>query len=402
MAKKNLNKIQNLDVKMPPKGDVKRYINRQEQLYRVRTDIAKYTRAVLIAENIHYPQRYQLYQIYNNCNLDAHYSAAVQQRKNLTLSKEFQVLDPSGEVNEEKTKLINKKWFREFLDLSLDSLFWGHSLVQFESIVEDEFKCVELVPRIYVKPEFHIVVKNYSDLEGLDYLDKPYFDWTIGVGKPRDLGLLLKASPLIIWKKNALGAWSEFIEKFGTPTRIGKTNVRDAETRGNMEDMLKNMSVSAWGVFDLDDDLQLLETGKQDAYQVFDMMIQRCNSEISKLILGQTATMDEKAFVGSAEVQERILEMVAYSDEQFIRGVNNYQLCPMLTRLGLFDGSETIGVKSDDEWTLEQKGKFDVELLKTGKYKLTPEYLLEKYNTEVEEAEQTEVDVAQQIKNLYS
>ncbi len=406
MAKKDIKKIDNLDVIQPRSVDTRRYIKREVQLYRVATDLKKYKLAVLAAENIQYPQRHQLYQIYNNCMLDAHLSAAIQQRKNLTLSKEFQVLNPDGEINEEKTKLINKKWFRDYLDLALDSLFWSHSLIQFDSIINDEFKCVELVPRIYVKPEFHIVTQNYSDLEGLDYLEMPYRNWCIGVGKSRDLGLLLKASPLVIWKKNAMGAWAEFIEKFGVPARIGKTNVRDAETRANMEDMLKNMGTALWAVLDTDDEIVPgFETKTQDAYNVFDMMIQRCNSEISKLILGQTMTLDDGSSKSQAEVHERVVEMVDYADEQFIKGVNNYQLCPMLTALGLFDGSEEIVTKSDDEWDLEAKGKFDVELLKTGKYKFTPEYLLEKYNTEVVEVEEQEVDntsrVKKQIDNLY-
>jgi Protein of unknown function (DUF935). len=61
--------------------------------------------------------------------------------------------------------------------------------------------------------------------------------------------------------------------------------------------------------FDTDDLIELVESNRSDAYNVFDMMIQRCNSEISKLILGQTGTLDEKAYVGSAEVQERVLKM---------------------------------------------------------------------------------------------
>ena len=113
------------------------------------------------------------------------------------------------------------------------------------------------------------------------------------------------------------------------------------------------------------------------------MMIQRCNSEISKLILGQTGTLDEKAYVGSAEVQERVLKNVAYNDEFFIEGVLNYQLVPMMIRLGLFPEGTTIGVKAEDELTLIDQSKIDIELIKTGKFTFEPEYLNEKYGSEV-------------------
>ena len=375
-------KVQDLSVNMPKNSDIRERITMPTQLYRGTTDIATYKSAVTSAESLINPNRKQLLTIYKNIELDAHLTAAVSQRKNLTLSKDFEVY-VNDEENEDLEVIINKKWFRDFLDYSLDSVFYGYSLIQFDSIVNDAFKAVELVPREYVKPEFHIVTSNSSALTGDDYLEYPYNNWCIGVGKPRDLGLYLKAAPLVIWKKNALGAWSEFVEIFGNPIRIGKTNVRDEETRANMEQYLKNMAIASYGVFDTNDLIQLVESNRSDAYNVFDMMIQRCNSEISKLILGQTGTLDEKAYVGSAEVQERVLKNVAYHDEFFIEGVLNYQLVPMMQRLGLFPEGAKIKVKSEEDLSLIDQSKIDIELIKTGKFTFTPEYLDEKYGSEV-------------------
>jgi hypothetical protein len=115
---------------------------------------------------------------------------------------------------------------------------------------------------------------------------------------------------------------------------------------------------------------------------VFDKMIERCNSEIAKLILNQTGTTDEKSFVGSAEVHERTLGKVGLQLKQFINAVNNNQLIPMLNALGFGLDGYTIGIEQEDEFNLDQKGKFDIELLKTGKFTFTPEYLKEKYGTE--------------------
>lgn len=386
----NVTKVQDISVNKPTNSDVRKNIKAPIQLYRSRQDIAKWRSAVQYAENINSPQRRLLYELYNDVMLDSHLTACVNQRKSLTMCLDFDVVD-KGNKNEKLETIIQNKWFRDFIDLSLESIFYGHSLIQFDSIIENSFKNVELVPREYVKPEFHIVTENYSALTGVDYLEKPYSNWCIGVGKPRDLGLLMKAAPLVIWKKNALGAWSEFIEVFGTPLRIGKTNVRDEETRANMEDMLKGMGVASYGVFDTDDLIELVESGKTDSYNVFDMMINRCNSEISKLILGQTATMDEKSFVGSAEVQERILNKLGYNDEFFLENVLNNQLIPMLTKLGIWVDGYKIKVAKDQEFTLEQKSKFEIELLKTGKYKFTHEYLLENYGTEAIEVNDNSV-----------
>ena len=72
----------------------------------------------------------------------------------------------------------------------------------------------------------------------------------------------MKAAPLVIWKKNALGAWAEYAEVFGVPLRIGKTNVRDEETRANMEGFLKNLGTSSYGLFDTDDLIEIVDSGK--------------------------------------------------------------------------------------------------------------------------------------------
>jgi phage gp29-like protein len=389
---KKLNTVKNITEKKPDKADVRKKITIQTPLYRVRTDIQDYKNAVIAAEQIVMPQRYQLLQVYNQCVLDAHLTAAMTQRKNLILCRNFVVNNKDGKENEEKTKLIQQKWFRDFLDYSLDSIFWGYSLIQFDSLIDDVFKCVELVPRQYVKPELHIVTDTFNGIEGTDYLENPWKNWCIGVGRTNDLGLLLKVAPLVIWKKNALGAWSEYVEKFGSPIRIGKTDATDFNSVQAMEDMLSNMSVASWGLFRLDDQIELKADTRQDAYQVFDMMINRCNSEISKLILGQTATMDEKSFVGSAEVHERVLDNVSESDNFFIEGVLNYQLKPLMVTKGLLSPDDNLCSVEDDELSLLDKSKIDIELIKTGKYKLTPEYIKEKYNTEVIEVIEPKVD----------
>lgn len=147
--------------------------------------------------------------------------------------------------------------------------------------------------------------------------------------------------------------------------------------------MLKHLTVGAYGLFKTDDVIEVIESGKSDAYQVFDKMIDRCNTEISKLILGQTGTTDEKAFVGSAEVHERILKSLCDADLQEIYTINNTQLLPLMSNLGFGLEGYYLDVEQEDEFDLEQKSKFDIELLKTGKFTFTTEYIKEKYGTEV-------------------
>ena len=374
--------IDNASKTLPKEVDTRSHIAPiQAQIYRISQDIGKWRTALTAAENVNNPQRYWLYQTYNDVILDAHTTACIQQRKNLTLSRNFVVLNKDKSENEQLSEMLESQWFRDFLDLSLDSMFWGYSLIQFDSLVNDNFNEVNLVPRQFVKPEFSIVTKNWGDTVGINYKEAPYNEFCIGVGKPRDLGLLNKVAPLVIWKKNALSAWAQHQEIFGSPIRIGKTSSRDKKTTDNMDNMLKNMGVAAWGRFDTSDIIELIESNKADAYMVFDMMIERCNSEIAKLILGQTGTTAEKSFVGSAEVHERILKQYGENDEHFIENVLNYQLIPMLEGLGIKFNGAKIETEEDDELGLVERSKIDLELLKY--YEIDPEYIEKTYGTPV-------------------
>lgn len=374
-------KVKDVSTNLPPKSNIARKITFEQTLHRTRQDIGTWRSAMLQAESLHYPNRQELYRLYKDIVLDAHLSGLIATRKYQILQSDFKVVDKDGNEVEDKTELLKNKWFYDFLDYSLDSIFYGFSLIQFGSLQDDIFTTVDLVPRQYVKQEFDIVVDTPAAITGENFLDAKYRPWVVGVGQKRDLGLLAKAAPYVLWKKGALQAWAEFAEIFGTPIRIGKTNVRDEVTRSNMEGFLKNMGVSAYGVFDTNDLIEIVESNRSDAHQVFDMMIDRCNSELSKLILGQTGTTDEKSYAGSANVHERVLKMYGEADEAFIENVLKYQLIPLLNLHGLgFDGLH-IESKEDDKFSYEEKAKIDLELLKY--FDIDPVYIENEYGTPV-------------------
>lgn len=399
-----INKVQEVknEVAAQPKP-MSDFITYKQHIYRVSSDMAAYKYGVLSAENYIYPNRYQLYQVYVNTVLDAHLTAAWEQRKNLTLRKEFTIKNEAGDIDEAKSELLEKKWFRDFISYSLDSKLWGHSLIQLGDYdkAKKEFLSCQLVPRQYVNPPKHCVIANYTDQTGLDYTSPEYKDWVVSVGEDWDLGLLMKAAPYIIWKKNALGAWAEYQEGFGVPLRIGKTNSTDANTQNNMQSFLSNFGVSKWGLFKKDDQIEIIDSTNSDASKVFDDMINKVNNEISKLILGQTSTMDEKAYSGSAEVHERVLDTYEDADEHFIMSELNYKLKPLLVSRGLMSDTDHFGYEEDEGLEPIDKIKIDAELMKY--FNLTPEYIKETYGTDVEVKEVTQMkDYKNKLDELYS
>ena len=398
-----INKIQEVrnEVQNSPKP-VQDFIPYKQHIYRIANDMATYKYGVLAAENYLFPTRYQLYQVYISTVLDPHLTAAWEQRKNLTLRKDFTIKNESGDIDEIKSELLEKKWFRDLVCYALDSKLWGHSLVQlgdYDKASKEFLKC-ELVPRQYVNPPKHCVIANFSDQSGLDYTQEPYSDWCVAFGEEWDLGLLMKAAPLVIWKKNAMGAWAEYQEGFGVPLRIGKTASTDPATLGNMKDFLSNFGVSKWGLFKPNDQIEVISSSNNDASKVFNDMVNMVNNELSKLILGQTSTMDEKAYSGSAEVHERVLDTYEEADEHFIMSELNYKLKPLLVKRGLMSETDYFGYEEEEGMDATEKIKIDAELLKY--YTLSPEYIKEMYGTDVEVKEVTQMtDYKNKLNELY-
>jgi phage gp29-like protein len=390
-------KVANVTQNLPPKSNIQRTVKFEQTLHRTRQDIGTWRAAMLQAESLHYPNRQELYRLYKDVMLDAHLTGLIATRKYQILQSEYKVVDKAGNEVEDKTELLKHKWFYDFIDLSLDSIYYGFSLIQFGALENDVFRTIDLVPRQYVKQEFDIVVETPAAITGENFLDAKYKGWVIGVGQKRDLGLLAKAAPYVLWKKGAMQAWAEYTEIFGTPIRIGKTNVRDEVTRSNMENFLKNMGVSAYGVFDTDDLIELVESNRTDAFDVFDKMIDRCNSELSKLILGQTGTTDEKSYSGSANVHERVLKMYGEADEMLLDSIFTYQLVPLLNYHGL--GFEGLRIESEEEdkFSYEEKAKIDLELLKY--YDIDPIYIEKEYGTPVTKKAVDNTGSIQSVKN---
>lgn len=399
----------NLNKPQPKKANVQSTISFEQQLQRVRQDAQKFNIALQAAESPMFPNRFLLMQTYQQIILDGQVQSAMLQRKSKVLAQKYVLRRPDGEEDDEMVKLFNAKWFYDFQNLSLDSIFWGFSLVQFGPVMNDAFEYANLVPRIYVVPEFDLVRPNTATVtDGVNFTEPPYNNWAIGVGEKKNLGLGMYLAPYVIWKKNAFAAWAEFAEIFGSPIRVGKTDVRDEVTRRNMENMLKNMSVASWAVLDLNDAIEMQQASRTDAYQVFDKMVERCNSEISKIILGQTGTTDEKSYSGSANVHENVAMMIGKQDLVNMEYVVNCQLIPMMCRLGFPLQGYKFEYDTTEQLSLLDQLKIDSELMK--KYNLNIEYLEQKYNVEIDDADTAQegelnsdvVNIAKRLQALYN
>lgn len=335
------------------------------------------------------PNRLRLYDIYADCALDAHLSGCIAQRKGKVAAKDFRLVGKDGKENTEATELLQQEWFADFLGLVLDSTYWGHSLIQLGDVITDDngrmrYDAVELVPRKHVIPEYARVVINPGDdwHSGIPYREGDFANWCIEVGKPHDLGLLLKCACSCISKKNMLAFWDMFGEIFGQPMRIATTNSPDAAERKRVEDALENMGAAFWGLFPEGTNIEIKESSRGDAYNVYDKRVDRCNSELSKVVLNQTMTIDSGSSLSQSEVHLEFFERTTEADATMAAYVINGRLLPLMARHGFpVDGLRFVWNNAASYTPAEQR---EIERLLLEYYNIPAEYFTDKYGVAID------------------
>lgn len=351
-------------------------------------DIGTWRQAWQMAINVENPQRARLYDVYTDVDIDLHLTGAIGQRKSMVLKKAFRLVDKNGREKPEATEILEAEWFKDFAGLVLDSRYWGHSLIQFGDITtvagKRKFDNVSLVPRKHVMPEYGLLLREVGDepKKGISYRDGKIAQWCIEAGKTHDLGLLLKCAPQALSKKNMLAFWDTFGEMFGMPIRIGKTISRDQKEITKVEKMLSDMGAAAWGLFPEGTEIDIKESSRGDAFNVYDKRIERANNEMSKGILNQTMTIDDGASLSQSQVHLDVFENVVEADADFLRDTINNRLLPFMTMHGfaveglMFNWDESV------EYTPQQQINIETMLINGG-YEIDPKYWIEKYNIPV-------------------
>ncbi|GAB4129545.1 MAG: hypothetical protein Fur0027_14440 [Raineya sp.] len=263
-----------------------------------------------------YYRKQALFEVIEQTKYDAQVQAQMQTRKNGTLAERF-LLEASPSV---------QRLVKQIIGVVLDSLFYWASACEIEGeqlyILSAEHLCPE-------KKQISIGYEKgipFEAFESLLVFENPY----------KHLGLLAFASQYAIYKRFSLSDWSRHSELFGMPFLSLRTPVTDTEEIKKRHHALANFGSNAYVILDTDETLEAIDTkATTSPYEMYLQMIKFCDEQISKIIVGQIATADQKAFVGSAEVQERILDWYIEHDMLYVEEVMNTQVLPLLARKGL-------------------------------------------------------------------
>lgn len=306
----------------------------QSRSLRVET-LNTWKQALMLASDPVSPNRQPLAENYQSLMLDNHLSSCIETRVLRVQRSAFLLRsEATNEVNDDLRPLFQRPWFEDFLELSCRQIFEGTKLLELTDLNEQlHLTRITEIPIINVNPQKGLILKNPGDTSGWMYKEGYLKDYYLQIGENNHLGMLADVGPVVIFKKTAFGAWLDYIEKYGIPPRWVTTESMDSKRIRQLEVMMQNMISGHWAVLQGNEKIELADTPGTDANQVFDMLIERINSELSKKILGATGTTDEKSFVGSAKVHQQIANDRHEADKTRIKYIINQELIPRLIKI---------------------------------------------------------------------
>ena len=211
------------------------------------------------------------------------------------LNKEL-YFEKNGENDLLMEPLIGSIQFRNLMRVIMETQLWGISGIEFSPGKELEF---QELPRKHIKPEIGIISFEQTGNEGVPYKDLGNV-WVMG--ETKDLGLLLNCAPYCLYKRGAMGDWSQYIELFGQPVRIIKYDSYDEQTKLELKKVLEESGSSLAMMIPRQADFEMKDGKQNNGDGNLQLsFIKALNEEISITLLGNTETTTSSYSTGYAQ-----------------------------------------------------------------------------------------------------
>ncbi|WP_321321433.1 DUF935 family protein [Labilibaculum sp.] len=321
-------------------------------------EIEDLTKSIMSATDPENPRRGELMRFYKSMNTDLHLGSCVDNRILPIQCAKYNLVDKDGNADEEAKRLLEKPWFLELARLVVKSTFEGTTLIElFELNEKGEIKEVIEIPQGNFLAHKGIIVNEEWDENGVSYKEGKYSNYYVQIGNDWSLGLYAQIGLIVIAKKLGLGSWLSYIDKFGVPPVFAITERMDTTRRDELYDMLVNFRMNHFAVLQGSEKIEIPNNYNVDAYKSFSSLNEYADSLMSKRLLGGTGTTDEKSYVGSAEVHERLLVYRNKVDKLLFRYYFNEEIKPRLIKLSsVYAPFENLSFEYDEKESLTLTG----------------------------------------------
>lgn len=341
----------------------------------------KYKDAVQMATDPENGNKVGIVDLYRNLMLDNHLASVIESRILYSQRSAFKLVDANGEENKDVTNLLERQWHHDLIYKVLFHQFQGTTLIEMYHLdANGELLEIDEIPQTHFNARKGIITKTVGDNTGWNYREGVFAPYYVQIGKDNALGMLEMLAPIVLAKKLGMGSWLDYIEKYGVPPLFITTDREDDE---RLQQLFTAASQFKSNQFMIGRGEEKFEVGQINGAGTapFDSLITRADEQMSKRVLGGAGLTDEKAFVGSAEIQFRLAKDRFESDKTLYRNIFNNIIKPKLIALSpvyaplanytfVWDDTENMSKKEiidaiaklgatfdvDPEWIFQQTG----------------------------------------------
>ena len=298
-------------------------------------DIGSYMSSLQSATAIDMYNRARLYDMYSSAFMTDPHLIGIHRKRLVGACRTPIEFIRNEKADEQINDLLKQPWFRKFRKEVVESEFWGFSLLQFY-LDSDGSIDFDSIPRKHYDPVQKVVLRYQSDTNGAPL---EAFSNTLVVGNdPRGLGIMSAVMPYVLYKRGNIGDWAQFCQIFGMPIREYTYDAGDEEARKRLIADARKQGANAVYIHPADSSLTLHESGnKSGSSDLYNNFSDKCDSQMSIAVLGNTLTTDAKATgtqaLGTVHKQEE--DEIKDEDQALILAVlNSAQMRKILANLG--------------------------------------------------------------------
>ncbi len=284
---------------------------------------------------------------------DTHLFSELQTRKNAVLGMDYDILPWSESAEDRRIRdfcsdcLFNMASLEDsLLDLmdavgkgfSLSEIIWGmdgqravidriewihaKKAVFYERGASDTWAKSFEVPRVLTEsdpvngeilPPFKLIYHRYKARSGYD----------------TRAGVLRVCAWMYLFKNYALKDWVAFAEVFGMPLRLGKYD--PSASSGDKDALLaavRSLGSDAAGIISKSTEIEFVESVKNaGTNNIYESLAEFCDKQMSKAILGQTATTEgTPGKLGNEDAQDKVRHDLIRSDAEALSKTIRFQI----------------------------------------------------------------------------
>lgn len=343
--------------------------------------------------------------LYDEVDRDAHAGSVLQTRYLSVVGKEWNVEPakavpgrgrPASETREQKiadyvSEVFSNCNFDQARQEILQGILYGYypGEIMWDYSEGDVWikKVIAKHPRRFIfTPERELrLLTPQNMIEGEPVPDRKFIVFTYGsTDNPYGKGLGQKIWWPVWFKKHGIKFWITFSERFGTPTTVGKYPPGTGkEDQDKLLDAIKSIQQETGIIIPEGMLIELLEAARKSTTDTYDQLCRFMDGQISKAVLGQTATTEgTPGKLGSEEAREQVRQDILKADADVLCELFNNTLIPWIVDYNFPDvqAYPKVWIHTEEEEDLKALAERDKTLTKDIGLTVGKQYFYDTYN----------------------